>query len=95
MADSKKIPGKGVLAQKRERFPNESNKALAAGRAKIQGPAHALDQLLPPEYSEVVSTGSNNDSALLKKFRMLENAKLGNAEVVSRRIREAFVETPN
>jgi len=28
----------------------------------------ALDQFLPPEYSEVVYTGSNNDSALLKEF---------------------------
>jgi type I restriction enzyme R subunit len=31
---------------------------------------HALDQFLPPEYSEVVYTGSNNDSALLKKFHL-------------------------
>ncbi len=29
---------------------------------------HALDQFLPPEYSEVVYTGNNNDSALLKEF---------------------------
>ncbi len=28
-------------------------------------------------------------------YRMLEDAKIGNAEAVSRRIREAFVETPN
>ncbi len=31
---------------------------------------HALDQYLPPEYSEVVYTGNNNDSALLKKFHL-------------------------
>jgi type I restriction enzyme R subunit len=30
----------------------------------------ALDQFLPPEYSEVVYTGSNNDSALLKSFHL-------------------------
>ena len=31
---------------------------------------HALDHFLPPEYSEVVYTGNNNDSALLKKFHL-------------------------
>jgi len=31
---------------------------------------HALDQFLAPEYSEVVYTGSNNDSALLKEFHL-------------------------
>ena len=31
---------------------------------------HALDQFLPPEYSEVVYTGNNNDSAMLKKFHL-------------------------
>lgn len=31
---------------------------------------HALDQFLPPEYSEVVYTGSNNDSALLKESHL-------------------------
>jgi hypothetical protein len=31
---------------------------------------HALDQFLPPEYSEVVCTGSNNDSKLLKEFHL-------------------------
>lgn len=29
---------------------------------------HALDKYLPPEYSEVVYTGNNNDSELLKEF---------------------------
>ena len=31
---------------------------------------HAIDQFLPPEYSEVVYTGSNNDSRLLKEFHL-------------------------
>ena len=31
---------------------------------------HALDQFLPPEYSEVVYTGANNDTALLKEFHL-------------------------
>jgi type I restriction enzyme R subunit len=31
---------------------------------------HALDQFLPTEYSEVVYTGSNNDSKLLKEFHL-------------------------
>ena len=31
---------------------------------------HALDDFLPPEYSEVVYTGDNNDPALLKQFRL-------------------------
>ena len=31
---------------------------------------HALDQFLPPEYSEVVYTGNNNDSELLKEFHL-------------------------
>ncbi|HMP72078.1 MAG TPA: HsdR family type I site-specific deoxyribonuclease [Kiritimatiellia bacterium] len=31
---------------------------------------HALDQFLPPEYSEVVYTGNNNDSTLLKEFHL-------------------------
>ena len=31
---------------------------------------NALDKYLPPEYSEVVYTGSNNDSALLKRFHL-------------------------
>jgi type I restriction enzyme, R subunit len=30
----------------------------------------ALDQFLPPEYSEVVYTGNNNDSPLLKEFHL-------------------------
>lgn len=31
---------------------------------------HALDEFLPPEYSEVVYTGNNNDSELLKRFHL-------------------------
>jgi type I restriction enzyme R subunit len=31
---------------------------------------HALDKFLPAEYSEVVYTGSNNDSKLLKEFHL-------------------------
>jgi type I restriction enzyme R subunit len=31
---------------------------------------HALDEFLPPEYTEVVYTGNNNDSALLKEFHL-------------------------
>ncbi|MCB1047935.1 MAG: HsdR family type I site-specific deoxyribonuclease, partial [Calditrichaeota bacterium] len=31
---------------------------------------HALDQFLPPDYSEVVYTDNNNDSALLKEFHL-------------------------
>jgi type I restriction enzyme R subunit len=31
-----------------------------------------LDKLLPPEYSEVVYTGNNNDSAVLKKWHLEE-----------------------
>lgn len=30
----------------------------------------ALDDVLPPEYSEIVFTGNNNDSALLKKWHL-------------------------
>jgi len=31
---------------------------------------HALDEILPSEYSEIVYTGNNNDSALLKEFHL-------------------------
>ncbi len=31
---------------------------------------HALDEFLPTEYSEVVYTGNNNDSVLLKEFHL-------------------------
>ena len=43
---------------------------------------HALDQFLPPEYSAVVYTGNNNDTAALKEFHMEEKKE--------RQIRKAF-----
>jgi len=43
---------------------------------------HALDEFLPAEYSEVVYTGNNNDSALLKEFH-IESGK-------ERQIRKSF-----
>ena len=43
---------------------------------------HALDKFLPPEYSAVVYTGNNNDSAALKEFHMDEKKE--------RQIRKAF-----
>lgn len=43
---------------------------------------HALDKILPPEYSEVVYTGNNNDSALLKEFHTDEKKE--------RQVRKAF-----
>lgn len=43
---------------------------------------HALDQFLPPEYSEVVYTGNNNDAPLLKEFHLDEKRE--------RQIRKSF-----
>lgn len=43
---------------------------------------HALDQYLPPEYSTVVYTGNNNDSAALKEWHMDEKKE--------RQVRKAF-----
>lgn len=43
---------------------------------------HALDKYLPPEYSAVVYTGNNNDSAALKEFHLDEKKE--------RQIRKAF-----
>jgi type I restriction enzyme, R subunit len=42
----------------------------------------ALDEFLPPEYSEVVYTGNNNDSKLLKEFHLDEKKE--------RQIRKSF-----
>ncbi len=42
----------------------------------------ALDKHLPPEYSQVVYTGNNNDTALLKEFHLEEKQE--------RQIRKAF-----
>lgn len=43
---------------------------------------HALDKFLPPEYSAVVYTGNNNDTAALKEFHLEEKKE--------RQIRKAF-----
>jgi type I restriction enzyme R subunit len=43
---------------------------------------HALDKFLPPEYSAVVYTGNNNDTALLKEFHQEDKQE--------RQIRKAF-----
>ena len=43
---------------------------------------HALDEFLPAEYSEVVYTGNNNDTATLKEFHLDEKKE--------RQIRKAF-----
>ena len=43
---------------------------------------HALDEFLPPEWSEVVYTGNKNDSELLKEFHMDDKAE--------RSVRKAF-----
>lgn len=45
---------------------------------------NALDKYLPPEYSVVVYTGNNNDSALLKEFHLDEKKE--------RQIRKAFTQ---
>lgn len=42
----------------------------------------ALDKYLPPEYSQVVYTGNNNDSSLLKEFHLEEKKE--------RQIRKSF-----
>ncbi len=44
---------------------------------------HALDEFLPPEYSEVVYTGNNNDSPVLKEFHLDPKKE--------RQIRKSFV----
>jgi len=44
----------------------------------------ALDKYLPPEYSVVVYTGNNNDSALLKEFHLEEKKE--------KQIRKAFTQ---
>ena len=43
---------------------------VIAQKINPPGDQDALDQFLPPEYSEVVYTGSNNDSKLLKEFHL-------------------------
>lgn len=61
-----------VAAHYRENVEPLGYKAFLVGvdREACAHYKHALDQFLPPEYSEVVYTGNNNDSALLKEFHL-------------------------
>ena len=61
-----------VAAHYRENVEPLGYKAFLVGvdREACAHYKHALDQFLPPEYSEVVYTGSNNDSRLLKEFHL-------------------------
>lgn len=61
-----------VAAHYRENVEPLGYKAFLVGvdREACAHYKHALDQFLPPEYSEVVYTGSNNDSELLKEFHL-------------------------
>ncbi len=61
-----------VAAHYRENVEPLGYKAFLVGvdREACARYKHALDQFLPPEYSEVVYTGNNNDSELLKEFHL-------------------------
>ncbi|ACH83215.1 type I restriction endonuclease subunit R [Acidithiobacillus ferrooxidans] len=61
-----------VAAHYRENVEPLGYKAFLVGvdREACAHYKRALDQFLPPEYSEVVYTGSNNDSKLLKEFHL-------------------------
>jgi len=61
-----------VAAHYRENVEPLGYKAFLVGvdREACAHYKHALDQFLPPEYSAVVYTGSNNDPALLKEFHL-------------------------
>ena len=61
-----------VAAHYRENVEPLGYKAFLVGvdREACAHYKHALDQFLPPAYSEVVYTGSNNDSKLLKEFHL-------------------------
>lgn len=61
-----------VAAHYRENVEPLGYKAFLVGvdREACAHYKHALDQFLPPEYSAVVYTGSNNDSTLLKEFHL-------------------------
>ncbi len=61
-----------VAAHYRENVEPLGYKAFLVGvdREACAHYKHALDKFLPSEYSEVVYTGSNNDSALLKEFHL-------------------------
>jgi type I restriction enzyme R subunit len=47
----------------------------------------ALDRVLPPEYSEVVYTGNNNDPAHMKRWQLDEKKE--------KQIRKSFAASPN
>ena len=61
-----------VAAHYRENVEPLGYKAFLVGvdREACAHYKHALDQFLPPEYTEVVYTGSNNDTELLKEFHL-------------------------
>ena len=61
-----------VAAHYRENVEPLGYKAFLVGvdREACAHYKHALDKFLPPDYSEVVYTGSNNDSKLLKEFHL-------------------------
>ncbi|OJY59745.1 HsdR family type I site-specific deoxyribonuclease [Thiobacillus sp. 0-1251] len=61
-----------VAAHYRENVEPLGYKAFLVGvdREACAHYKHALDKYLPPEYSAVVYTGSNNDSKLLKEFHL-------------------------
>ena len=61
-----------VAAHYRENVEPLGYKAFLVGvdREACAHYKHALDKWLPAEYSRVVYTGSNNDSALLKEFHL-------------------------
>ncbi len=63
---------KFVAAHYRENVEPLGYKAFLVGvdREACAQYKHALDQYLPCEYSQVVYTGSNNDSELLKEFHL-------------------------
>ena len=50
---------------------------VAVDREACADYKEALDQFLPAEYSEVVYTGNNNDSAELKKLHLDEKKERG------------------
>ena len=61
-----------VAAHYRENVEPLGYKAFLVGvdREACAHYKHALDKFLPPDYSAVVYTGSNNDSKLLKEFHL-------------------------
>ena len=63
---------KFIAVHYRENVEPLGYKALLVGvdREACAQYKKALDQFLPPDYSEVVYTGNNNDSALLKQFHL-------------------------